>query len=453
MLPERDIAIGIELEAAVLGALLETPGRVFELPAGFNADAFSTDIARRVFPALERAARAKTPPDLRAIAADARLDRVDDLRDLAGGSVGPELGTLAVQLLGRRRRESLRASLVSAAQALQGDAATEEVVGDLTSKLLALDTVGRPEVVTYREAALAAMDAIEAEKQGRGNALVTGFPDLDAKVRVRPGNVVVLAARPAVGKSTLALNIASFVARNTGHVLFHSLEMSREELVLRDIASGGRVRLDRLMAPTWLEGEPDALMYEVDRRAESRLLINDSHYGLGPIQRITEKLHRKHGLRLVVVDYLQLVESGIKGASREAQVSAVSRGLKVLAQRLGIPVIAVSQLNRESVKREVAKPRSRKGDPPPPPPRVPAPKLHDLRESGAIEQDANTVLFLHHPLAESPVAIERERGPYEVIVAKQRMGKTGVVRLMAQLEYARFASVQNSSVSYVGGEA
>jgi replicative DNA helicase len=205
------------------------------------------------------------------------------------------------------------------------------------------------------------------------------------------------------------------------------------------------------MSSTWLEGEPEALMHEVDQRASSRLLINDSHFNLSAIQRISEKLHRKHTLRLVVVDYLQLVDAGIKGAVREAQVSAVSRGLKMLAQRLSVPVIALSQLNRESVKRE--QPKGRRGEvPTEESKRIPAPKLHDLRESGAIEQDANTVLFLHHPLAESPNAIERERGPFEVIVAKQRMGKTGVVRLTGQLEYARFASVQNSAVAlYIGG--
>jgi replicative DNA helicase len=438
---QRDVALGLEIDAAVLGSLLENPARVFDLPAGFTAEAFGNELARRVFPALERVARSGKPADLRLIAAEANLSDAASLRVFDGESVGESLAPLASQLMARRRREGLRASLIAAAEALKGDAPTEAVASDLTSRLLTLDQGDRPESVTYREAALAAMDAIEAEKQGKSRALATGFPDLDARVRILPGNMVILAARPALGKSTLALNVASFVARTTGHVSFHSLEMSREELVLRDIASGGRVRLDRLMSPTWSQGEPEALMVEVDRRAESRLLINDQHFGLSAIQRITEKQHRRNPLRLVVVDYLQLVDSGIRGASREAQVSAVSRGLKVLAQRLGVPVLAISQLNREAVKRDAAKPRTRKGEPEQAP-RVPAPKLHDLRESGALEQDANTVLFLHHPLAESPVAIERERGPYEVIVAKQRMGKTGVVRLLAQLEYARFATLQ-----------
>jgi replicative DNA helicase len=174
---------------------------------------------------------------------------------------------------------------------------------------------------------------------------------------------------------------------------------------------------------------------------------NHYHHSLGAICRITEKLHRKHTLSLVVVDYLQLVQCDLgKSATRENVVSTISRTLKLLAQRLGVPVLALSQLNRESAKRgdPKAKPKVRRIDPmaidnkPEPTPRAPPPQLHDLRESGAIEQDANAVVFLHHPLSESGISWERDHGPFELIVAAQRLGPTGSVSLHAERHYSRF---------------
>jgi replicative DNA helicase len=152
-----------------------------------------------------------------------------------------------------------------------------------------------------------------------------------------------------------------------------------------------------------------------------------------------------------VVDYLQLVQCDLgRGATRENVVSTISRTLKLLAQRLGVPVIALSQLNRESEKRGEQKGKNRaKIDPmsvdraPEQTVRAPPPKLHDLRESGAIEQDANAVCFLHHPLNESENRFERESGPFELIVAAQRLGPTGAVSLFAQRQFSRFTEVES----------
>lgn len=461
---ETSVGIGIGLEAAIVGAVLSRPERLFDLPSGFSPAMLQGGLGRRAFEAVERLLRRPGAPagiDLGLISAEARLSDQESslLAEMTFQHAEPDVGRNAVALMDLRRRETLRGTLQTSLHDLAGDAKTDDVAGQLATKLIGLDASETPDAFEWREAGLELVDAMEAESTGKSRALVTGFPDLDAKIRLMPGNLVVLAARPGIGKSTLALNVASFVARNAGHVLFHSLEMSRIELVARDIAASGYVTLDEVVTGSAVVRKADVLMREVDKRAgTSQLLVNDSHYALGTIQRITEKLHRRHGLKLVVVDYLQLVDSGLQKSSREAQVSAVSRGLKLLAQSIGVPILALSQLNRDSAKRgensggggrrrRDEQEGQRSAQP------APRPRLHDLRESGAIEQDANVVLMLHHPFAESTIDIERQRGPYELLIAKARMGKTGIVKLIAQLEYARFVPCVNSSVGHsIGGE-
>lgn len=453
------VGVGIALEAAVVGGVLTRPERIYDLPAGFSSKVLTGVLARRALEAVDRLMRKPGAPagiDLGLVAAEARLDDRETslLGDMVFQHGEPDVHRNAVALLELRRREGLRGSLQEALRALEGDASTEDVASRVAGDVLAMDSGEKPEVHEWRTSGLELLDAMEAETTGQSRALVTGFQDLDERLRIMPGNLVVLAARPAVGKSTLALNIASYVAREGGHVAFHSLEMGRMEVVARDIAAGGHITVDEVLSGSAVTRKAAALMREVSQRGDtSRLLINDTHYGLGAIQRISEKLHRKHGLKLIVVDYLQLVDAGLPRSQREAQVSAVSRGLKLLAQSTGVPVMALSQLNRETAKRGEQGGRGRGGrarrgeeeersyQP------LPRPRLHDLRESGAIEQDANVVLMLHHPYAESPIDVERTSGPYELLIAKSRMGRTGMVKLIAQHEHARFVPCVNSATA------
>jgi replicative DNA helicase len=250
---------------------------------------------------------------------------------------------------------------------------------------------------------------LRARARGERRGLQTGFADLDRMTGgLRAGQLVILAARPSVGKSAFALEVALKVAQRGQPVLVVSLEMGRHELGERVLAHGG-VSSDRI-----LSGRLDALAFETlqgyrDRIGAAPLVIDDD--GAATLLAIRAKARRmaaKGGLALLVVDYLQLVSAESK-ERRELAVASVSRGLKQLAGELAIPVIAVAQVNRAVEQRADKRPT-----------------LADLRESGSLEQDADVVLVLHREAAYDPDA---DQGAAELIVRKHRNGPTGTVPL------------------------
>jgi replicative DNA helicase len=254
---------------------------------------------------------------------------------------------------------------------------------------------------------------LEDRATGTTRGLPTGFNDFDRLTNgLRPGQLIVIAARPGLGKSTLALNIAeNFAIKQQKPVLVFSLEMTESDIMDRLICSVGRISLDNVLRGELDDGDFRGAMQAIN---EAPLYIDDDG-GLYINQVRTRSLRtkRKHGLSLLIVDYLQLVRA--KAESRFQEVSEVSRALKALAKELKVPVIALSQLNREIESRPNGKPR-----------------LSDLRESGQLEQDADLVTFLYR---------EKLEADGDVItweVAKQRQGTTGTVHLTAQLKYARF---------------
>jgi replicative DNA helicase len=257
--------------------------------------------------------------------------------------------------------------------------------------------------------------------------LPTGFIDLDRQLGgMRAGQLIVLGARPSMGKSALALDIALTVAEAGRPVLFVSAEMGRHEIGTRLLARGG-VASDRL-----LSGQLDALDFErMERRrvrlADVPLQIDDSPgTTLLAIRSKARRLAARDGLGLVVVDYLQLVTGEGRRERRELEVAEVSRGLKSLARELGVPVLALAQLNRAVELRTNKRPL-----------------LADLRESGQLEQDADVVLLLHRA---AMYDLEADPGAAEVIVAKHRNGPTGSVHLT-------WLSHRMSFVSAAGAEA
>lgn len=471
-------ATQLDLERRLVGSIL-LRGEVFwDLPAECSPAVIASPGLRRGFEALARLAEAKRLPsgevDIGLLVANERLpdsaavELATASREADSPFARAPVVDIAKALVDRHRRSALAESLSAAAQALRGAAPTEEITGKLVARLLDLDRPERPEVVSYREAALACLDVVEQQKTGKGSVVRTGFPDLDSILRIRKGNLIVLAARPGVGKTTLAIDIADNVAVTQGHVLVHSLEMSDAEVVTLTISRSAEIDSETFFDDQqWPQSRWDKAGRAIEQRirddrgqpCDGRLWINDSHYTLGALCRITEKMHRKMGLALVVIDYLNLVQVDLgKGFNREQQIATITRTLKQLAQRLQVPIMALSQFNRESEKRNanVTVPKCARCNRPqsnhrpddrhtfekPP---LSAPKLHELRESGAIEQDANAALILHNPYAESDDPVQRKRGPYELIVAKQRLGKKGKVRLWGDLEHARFQSFSNKA--------
>jgi replicative DNA helicase len=256
---------------------------------------------------------------------------------------------------------------------------------------------------------------------GEITGLPTGFRDLDRRLAgLQPANLVVIAARPSMGKTALALNIAQNVAEHDGTVAVFTLEMSREEVVKRLLSSmagvdSHRLRTGQLTPDLW-----NRVVRETSRLYQMPFFVDDSSdLTVTSIRAKCRRLARKRGLALVVVDYLQLMQSHAGSESRQQEIADISRSLKNLARELHIPVIAVSQLNRAVEARENKRPR-----------------LGDLRESGAIEQDADIVMFIYRDEHYNPGS--DQPGLAEINIAKHRSGAVGTVMMNFAAEFTRF---------------
>ena len=274
---------------------------------------------------------------------------------------------------------------------------------------------------------LAEIEAIE----GRGGQLVgvpTGFQQLDDITHgLHAGQLIIVAARPAIGKSTLGLDLAraASIKNNMASAIF-SLEMGRNEIVMRLLSAEAQVSLGNMRAGTLSDADWGRLANKMGQVNEAPLFIDDSpNMTMMEIRAKARRLKQQYDLKLLVIDYLQLMSSGRKVESRQVEVSEFSRSLKLLAKELEIPVIAISQLNRGAEQRQDKRPM-----------------LSDLRESGSLEQDADMVILLHREDAyerESPRA-----GEADFILAKHRNGPTGTVTVAFQGHYSRFVDMATS---------
>ncbi|MED5346124.1 MAG: replicative DNA helicase, partial [Actinomycetota bacterium] len=275
--------------------------------------------------------------------------------------------------------------------------------------------------------ALTEIEAI-SNRDGEMVGVPTGFTDLDSLTNgLHPGQLVMIAARPSLGKSTVALDLCRTASIKHGltSVIF-SLEMSRNEIVMRLLSAEAQVPLQHMRSGTMSESDWSKLAGKMGSVSDAPLFIDDSpNMNLMEIRAKCRRLKQRHDLRLVVVDYLQLMSSGKRVESRQQEVSEFSRSLKLLAKELDVPVIAISQLNRGPEQRQDKRPM-----------------LADLRESGSLEQDADMVLLLHREdfyERESPRA-----GEADFIVAKHRNGPTATVTVAFQGHYSRFVDMAQS---------
>jgi replicative DNA helicase len=280
-----------------------------------------------------------------------------------------------------------------------------------------------------RELLAQSLDHLEMLFQ-RGDAITgvpTGYTDLDERLAgLQNSNLVVVGARPAMGKTSFALGIAQHAAVHARvPVLLFSLEMSHLELTQRLLCSEAQVDATRMRNGRLLEADWPKISNAIGRLGDAPIHIDDNpNLTVMEIRAKARRLKAREGLGLVIVDYLQLMSGHAKSRSenRQVEVSEISRGLKVLARELNIPVIALSQLSRNLEMRQDKRP-----------------VLADLRESGSIEQDADVVLFIYRDEiynSESP-----DRGSAEILIAKHRNGPTGVTQLAFVDRYTRFASM------------
>jgi replicative DNA helicase len=286
------------------------------------------------------------------------------------------------------------------------------------------------QMLSMKDHAMQAIETIEKlyERKGSITGISTGFVEFDRMTSgLHPSEMVVIAARPSMGKTALAMNIAEHVAINeTLPVGVFSLEMSSQQLVQRLLCSRAKVNLQRVRDGFLDERDFPSLTAAASKLAEAKMFIDDSaSLSILELRAKARRLKAQHDVRLVIVDYLQLLRSTSRRAqdNRQLEISEISAGLKALAKELKIPVIVVAQLNRQPEQRSGGKPR-----------------LSDLRESGSIEQDADLVGLLVRPelYEEDEDARIEKSGEAELIIAKQRNGPVGEIPLTFLKEYTRF---------------
>jgi replicative DNA helicase len=312
-----------------------------------------------------------------------------------------------------------------------GGGDVEDIVNAAQAEVYAVaDKRGGEDYAILGDVIEATVDEIEHASGSAGEMIgvPTGFTDLDALTNgLHPGQMIVVAARPAVGKSTLGLDVARSAAiKHKMATVVFSLEMSRTEITMRLLSAEAQIQLQHMRKGTMRDEDWTRLARTMGEVSDAPLFIDDSpNMSLMEIRAKCRRLKQRNNLKLVIIDYLQLMSSGKRVESRQQEVSEFSRALKLLAKELEVPVIAISQLNRGSEQRTDKKPQ-----------------LSDLRESGSIEQDADMVILIHRDSLyekESP-----REGEADLIVAKHRNGPTDTIVVAFQGHYSRFTNMASS---------
>ncbi len=328
-------------------------------------------------------------------------------------------------------RKTIKAADEISARCYRDSDDIQDIMEDAERNIFRLsqESRGSGDYVDISDAVVRAVTGIQEAAKTKGNVtgIRTGFTDLDYITSgLQRSDLILVAARPAVGKTAFALSMAEYIAvKSRIPTAVFSLEMSDVQLVKRIMSMDAKIDLHSLNTGDLKGEEWKSLIESVQNIADSKLFLIDNLSGLtiNDICSKCRKLKIEQNIELVIIDYLQLIDAGRRTESRQQEIATISRALKSLARELNIPIIALSQLNRGVELREDKRP-----------------KLADLRESGAIEQDADIVMFLYRDEVYNPN--EDNKGKAELIIAKHRNGSTGTVDLAWLAQYTRYANAQ-----------
>ena len=428
----------LEAEQMLLAALMDASSHVAEAAALVTVEDFYREGHRRIYQAIMDLFHAGEP--IEPITVVEQLTKSGDL-EAAGGRMGV-LDLMATPFIAASyrtyaeivadaatQRRLLQLSQQIEAMVAQREGETSEMVQRAEDLVYELSQQRvRGDFASAKELALRSVERFVAASE-RGSEIIglaTGFTELDRLLQ--PGNLVVVAARPSMGKTALALGMAEHAALVQGStVAIFSLEMSGEEIIQRLICSLGMIDATRLRSGRLTSEDWPRVSHVADQLARSRIFVDDSEgMTVAEMRTKARRLKSREGLDLVVVDYIQLMEGapgrGRRDESRVQELAAISRALKMLARDLDVPVICVSQLNRAAETRTDKRPM-----------------LSDLRESGAIEQDADIVLMIYRDDYYNDDS--DQKGIAEVNIAKHRNGPTDRVKLTFMEKYAKFANL------------
>ncbi|HEX2252483.1 MAG TPA: replicative DNA helicase [Thermoanaerobaculia bacterium] len=423
--PPKTLPYSEESERAVLAAILLDPRVLPTISGRLRSEDFFSQKHQVLFEAMLSLQEAEDPVDLRTLQAKleqrGHLERIGGLAYLAGLDVDlPDLGRVEtyVEIVKERsvRRRLIETSSSIMRDCLDGGVEAAEALGRAEQAILGLGE----EAIQRGFASLGEIlhTTLEDLEERPGSMLIgvpTGFMDFDRITHgLNRGNLIIIAGRPGMGKTSFALNIASHVAvQEKRGVAVFSLEMSQQELALRVLCSRANVPFGQLRAGHLSQKHWSQIINTVRATGDAPLYIDDSpNPSLLEVASKARRLKAERGLELLILDYLQLMQAGGRYENRNLEIAAISRGLKQLAKELDIPVIALSQLSRQ--------PERRGSDH--------RPQLADLRESGSIEQDADLVAFVYRDEVYNPDDDE-VRNLAELIIAKHRNGATGTVDL------------------------
>ena len=437
--PDRTLPHNLEAEKSVLGAILihnEAFNHAAEL---IDSRDFFRDAHRRIFDKMVVLSERNEAIDL--VTLKDELQRSSELEEVGGPAYIASLAdgvprSANVEHYARivKEKSTLR-SLIHSANRIIADAYQAEEDADLildgAEKAIfeiAEDRI-REGFVPLRDLVQGSFATIEKLQQHKGlvTGVPTGFVDLDEMTSgLQPSDLVLVAARPSMGKASLVLNIAQHVAVQTDYTVgFFSLEMSKESLFIRLLTSEAQIDSHRLMSGHIADRDYSRISHALERLSSMRLFIDDTaNIGVLEMRAKSRRLQAEHGLSLIVVDYIQLMSARGRYENRTLELASISRSLKGLAKELNVPIVVLSQLSRA--------PESRSDH---------RPQLSDLRESGALEQDADVVVLIYRDDAYNRDPNNPDAGTAELIVAKQRNGPTGIVRLAFLREQTRFANL------------
>ena len=440
----RNMPQNLEAEMSVLGVVFLNNNETSKIVEEVNVDMFFDERNKHIFNAIKSLYEEKTPIDITTIKNELDKEKkfnsvgLDYLTEVIDSVVTAANLDYYIKIV---KEYAVRRNLINTANEIVTSAYDQEDVDYLldTAEKNILNVVRARSVgdfVPIQEILRRAQAKLEelAKNKRSITGLETGFPDFDRiSTGLQGGEMIILAARPGMGKTTLALNMATYAASRTKKaVAIFNLEMSADMLINRMIASIGQIDSYKLQTGNMQEKDWKRYNEAMSQLADTNIYIEDNAGVTAP--EIRAKCRRlansETGLGLVVIDYLQLVSTGNrKVESRQVEVSEISRSLKTMALELNVPVIALSQLSRSAEKRESNQPM-----------------LADLRESGSLEQDADMVLFINRKDYYEKAKSEAQKiVPAELIIAKHRKGGLGVVNLLFELNMSSFKSQLKTS--------
>jgi len=438
----------LEAETAVLGAMLldrDATGLAIEI---LNASSFYRDAHKKIYSAIIKLFDENKAVDLVTVVEE--LKKTNALDDIGGpaylANIASSVPTSANIIYYAKivKEKCILRNLINASTQIASECyntsqdadslvdKAEQIIFDIASKKVEMRSIPLRDII---RSSIETIDNLYQRKENI-TGLATGFRDMDIKTAgLQRSDLIVMAGRPSMGKSALAACIVEHVGMvEKKPVAFFSLEMSKEQLVQRMLCSHARVDAHKVRTGFLSQADWPRLVTAAGKLSEAPIFIDDSPgISVMELRAKARRLKAQHDIQMIVLDYLQLMQGHSRSDNRQQEISEISRSLKALARELNVPLIAISQLSRAVEQRSDHRPQ-----------------LSDLRESGAIEQDADLVMLLLREEYYNPT--EENKGVAEVIIAKQRNGPVGSLNLTFIGEYMRFENLVRASEDFIGTE-